>query len=369
MRQAKQQARFNTPLNAICPYFTMFPLEFPFGILKRGAQRGEVVLDPFAGRGTTLYAARLHGLPAFGIDSNPVAVAISQAKLANTTPTRIVRSAETILASRREPEHVPDGPFWRLAFHEEVLITLCRLREGLLANCGSDARKALRALILGSLHGPLSKQEPSYFSNQSPRTFAPKPAYSVKYWKKRGLSPPRVDALRIIERRATYCFAQETTIGTGLMIEGDSQDSSSFAVTDPVSWIITSPPYYGMRTYIPDQWLRWWFLGGPDKVDYSNSRQLSHFSQAVFCNGLRQVWTNCARVAAPSCRMVVRFGAINDRQVDHRQLVKDSFKGSPWKIITLRKAGTASHGKRQADQFVSSVGAIEEYDIWANLAG
>src|SRR4051812_34354595 len=97
MRSSKKQARFNTSLNAICPYFTMFPLEFPFGILKRGARPGEVVLDPFAGRGTTLYAARLLGMPAYGIDSNPVAVAISEAKLANTTPARIVRSARAIL--------------------------------------------------------------------------------------------------------------------------------------------------------------------------------------------------------------------------------------------------------------------------------
>ena len=46
----------STALNGICPYFTMFPLEFPLGVLLRHAKRGEAVLDPFAGRGTTLYA-------------------------------------------------------------------------------------------------------------------------------------------------------------------------------------------------------------------------------------------------------------------------------------------------------------------------
>lgn len=345
----------------------MFPLDFPLGILKRSARQGDVVLDPFAGRGTTLYAARLLGLPAYGIDSNPVAVAISEAKLANTTPARIISSARRILEQQKEPIHVPNGTFWRLAFNEEVLITLCRLREGLLANCQSDSRKALRALILGSLHGPLSKLEPSYFSNQSPRTFAPKPAYAIKYWQERKLIPPRVDALRLIERRANRCFTEEKTIGLGGAIEGDSRKQQVFKVPDTVSWIITSPPYYGMRTYIPDQWLRWWFLGGPETVDYSNAGQLAHTSQETFRNGLSDVWKNCATVASDNSRLIVRFGAINDRRVDHLQLVKDSLQASPWRIATLRNAGTAAYGKRQADQFVSSDSAIEEFDIWARL--
>jgi len=360
--------KFNTALNAVCPYFTMFPLDFPYRIFDRYASRGDAVLDPFAGRGTTLYAARLHGLPAYGIDSNPVAVAISQAKLANTSTGRVVRACKTILADYKSAKQVPSGKFWRLAFHEDALHTLCRLREGLIDNCDSDSRKALRAIILGALHGPLNKGEPSYFSNQCPRTFAPKPAYAVNFWTTRHLLPPDVDVVAIIRRRANRCFADEGTTGTGLAIQGDSQKASTFVLPKRVSWIVTSPPYYGMRTYIPDQWLRWWFLGGPDTVDYSNAHQLAHTSQAVFCEGLRQVWTNCAGVAKPGCRLVVRFGAINDRKIDPARLIKESLDDSPWRLLTLRNAGSASAGKRQADQFVKSSDAIEEYDVWARLA-
>jgi hypothetical protein len=131
---------------------------------------------------------------------------------------------------------------------------------------------------------------------------------------------------------------------------------------------VTSPPYYGMRTYIPDQWLRCWFLGGPDTVDYSNAHQLAHTSQAVFCERLRQVWTNCASVAKPGCRLVVRFGAINDRKIDAARLIKQSFDRSPWQLLTLRNAGSASAGKRQADTFVAASDPIEEYDVWATLS-
>ncbi|MFZ2642949.1 MAG: DNA methyltransferase [Verrucomicrobiia bacterium] len=358
----------STALNGICPYFTMFPLAFPLGVLLRHAERGETVLDPFAGRGTTLYAGRLRGLHAFGIDSNPVAVAISEAKLANTSPGRVVGAARRILDEIRSPNDFPVGEFWRRAFHEKVLASLCRLREGLLLNCESDARRALRAVILGALHGPRAKQRQSYFSNQCPRTYAPKPRYAAKFWRQRRMVPPQVDVLDVIERRARRYFGEEQTKASGCVVAGDSQQQASFrAVDKKASWILTSPPYYGMRTYIPDQWLRRWFVGGPSEVDYSNEGQLSHASQKDFAAGMRTVWKNCACHAKANCRLVIRFGAINNRNVDALELAKESLNGSPWKVLTSRKAGTASTGRRQADHFVPTEAAIEEYDIWSAL--
>ena len=357
----------NTALNAICPYFTMFPLRFPLDILKRYGSPGEKVFDPFAGRGTTLYAARLLGLDAFGIDSNPVAVAISEGKLANTSPAYIVASAKRILRNTSEPRQVPSGEFWQLAFHRDVLRTLCQLREALINNCESDARKALRAVILGALHGPLAKQEQSYFSNQCPRTYSPKPRYATEFWRARGLSAPRVNALRIIERRAARFFGEEQTVASGRIIAGDSQDRANFRTLPKSAWILTSPPYYGMRTYIPDQWLRQWFIGGKPEVDYTNTDQLSHGSQEIFRDGLQRVWNNCATVARTGSRMVIRFGAINDRRVDALGLIKDSLRDTPWKLLTCRSAGTASTGKRQADHFAPANAPIKEYDVWAEL--
>lgn len=358
----------STALNGICPYFTMFPLEFPLGVLLRHAAKDDTVLDPFAGRGTTLYAGRLRGLHAFGIDSNPVAVAISEAKLVNTSPGRVVAAARRILEDIQVPRDVPTGEFWRRAFHEKVLAILCRLREGLMLTCESDTRKALRAVILGALHGPRAKQQQSYFSNQCPRTYAPKPRYAAKFWRQRRLAPPHVDVLEIIQRRAKRFFGDERTRGSGCVVSGDSQQASSFDRIDrKASWILTSPPYYGMRTYIPDQWLRRWFVGGPAEVDYSNGAQLSHASQEDFAVGMRAVWKNCASRARLGCRLVIRFGAINDRQVDALELARESLRDSHWKVLTARRAGTASKGKRQAEHFVPTEAAMEEYDIWAEL--
>ncbi|WP_368014006.1 DNA methyltransferase [Acidithiobacillus thiooxidans] len=49
----------------------MVPLEYPNRVLAKHRKEKAVVLDPFCGRGTTLFSARKFGFSAWGIDSSP----------------------------------------------------------------------------------------------------------------------------------------------------------------------------------------------------------------------------------------------------------------------------------------------------------
>ena len=69
-----------------------------------------------------------------------------------------------------------------------------------------------------------------------------------------------------------------------------------------------------MRTYIPDQWLRNWFVGGTSHVEYSNIDQLKHSSPDEFAAQLSAVWLNMAAVAADDARSIIRFEGISDRK-------------------------------------------------------
>lgn len=347
----------------------MFPLEFPLGILRRRAKKYQTVLDPFCGRGTTNFAARLVGLRSLGVDSSPVAAAITAAKLVHVESPEILSEARDILTNT-EPHNIPSGPFWAEAYHTETLLELCRFRTAFLRDCSTPTRIALRGIILGALHGPKQKTFQSYFSNQCPRTYAPKPVYATKYWRSRGLSPLRVDALEIIERRVKRYYSAVPE-GNGEVRLRDSREVDSLvpeSVDARFSWVITSPPYYGMRTYIPDQWLRSWFIGGADHVDYSSERQITHTSPEDFAADLRKVWRNVAFACASDATMVVRFGGISDRRVNPQELAKTSFRDSPWRLLTIRNAGSAREGKRQADTFLRSRSKpVVEYDLWARL--
>lgn len=354
-------------LNGICPYFTMFPLDFPFKILKRRAQAGDLVLDPFCGRGTTNFAARLVGICSHGVDSSPVAAAITASKIVFATADEILAEARRIL-SERDVRDIPTGEFWQWAFHPTVLSALCQFREAFLEDCTADTRIALRGILLGALHGPKQKTFPSYFSNQCPRTYAPKPAYATRFWKERGLVPEPIDILGVINRRAKRYFATSSKI-TGTVRLADSRKVEALLPENPEArfdWVITSPPYYGMRTYIPDQWLRNWFVGGPDVVDYSYCDQVVHSSPEDFAADLRQVWSNAEAVCAEDAKMVIRFGGISDRRADPLDLVKSSLRDSGWRITTIKKAGSAQEGKRQADAFLRRKSKpMVEYDVWA----
>lgn len=361
----------STTLNGLCPYYTMFPLSFPMRRLRSG-KAGEWVLDPFCGRGTTNFAARLLGLPSIGIDSNPVAVAIAQAKVVATSPERIVRACREILASAREPCGVPEGAFWRTCFHRDTLNEVCVVREALLRDCRSAARKALRGLLLGRLHGPRTKGAPSYLSNQMPRTFAPKPKYAVGFWRRRKLTPPRVNVLDLVGRMSHWYFREVPRHVPAHIIYGDSGSVDLAHLGPRASWVVTSPPYYGMRTYVPDQWLRNWFLGGPPHVPYSAEGQIVQSSQDDFAEALAKVWANVAGACRPGARLSVRFGAIHDRRCDPRDLIRASFRrcDEPWSVRAVRSAGRASHGKRQAGQFGRVLRSpVEEWDVLATLAG
>lgn len=358
-------------LNAVCPYFTMFPLRFPLSVLSRVAESGDVVFDPFCGRGTTNYAARLLRLPSIALDSSRLATATTEAKLvsARVSPDHIVQEARRILGHKRKCD-VPRGQFWSMAYKREVLTEICLLRKSLLDDCRSQTRKALRGIVLGALHGPFMKDgTTSYFSNQAPRTFAPKPRYAVAFWRRTGYRAPSVSVLDIITRRAVRYYSARLPTVDHVVRRGDSRHLSALRIVcgeRKPRIIVTSPPYYGLRTYVPDQWLRDWFLGGPERVDYSYGVQLSHRSTTAFVKDLQTVWRNVATISHKRARLIFRFGAINDRLLDPADVIKASLEDTPWRLVTISNAGTAYGGRRQADSFDSYRSKpVTELDAWA----
>jgi hypothetical protein len=361
----------NTELNGICPYFTMYPLDFPLRILSQQKEKDAWVCDPFCGRGTTNFAARLCGLPSIGFDSSPVAVAIAAAKLADTAFERVVNCAELILSGAPDPAHIPIGEFWQWGFSTTTLIQICRLREELLRACHTPERIMLRAILLGALHGPRMKRLPSYLSNQCLRTFAPKPLYAARFWKDRHLTPPIIDVLGVVFRRAERYLSKEIPTVAGRIRQADSRASFEEIAGELCSWVITSPPYYGMRTYMPDQWLRYWFVGGPDSVDYGQRiTDFDHSSPEEFSNQLKKVWKNTAMICRDRAKLVCRFGGVHERKHDPLEILKASFEDTGWRLTTIKPAGTALDGYRQAKQFGDhqKKRPREEYDVYARLA-
>ena len=339
----------------------------------RTKPRSTVVLDPFCGRGTTNYAARVLGFRSYGFDTSHVAVAIAKAKLASPPADRVIALADRYLNDPSDYE-LPEGEFWHWAYHPKTLDQICRIRSRLLRARTGDATHLLRAVMLGALHGPLPKhlRNASYFSNQMPRTFASKPAYSAKYWHKRSMRPPLVNVSDVVRKRTEAVLRLTFPAPTSptAIRRGDATKKKTFdSVVDSVDLVITSPPYYGLRTYVEDQWLRNWFLGGSDTVTYGGHPQLDHGSKENFAKDLARVWDRVAEVGSERLRMLVRFGSIGSRSSAPGSILRRSLElsSSTWKIKRSRDCGSAAYGKRQANHMGDSTTPAHERDYSISL--
>jgi hypothetical protein len=209
---------------------------------------------------------------------------------------------------------------------------------------------------------------PSYFSNQMPRTFSSKPDYSVRFWKERGMYPPVASIVEVIRKKLSRIDdldsdAHGSTRNIKCM---DARTARAFRNIPKASITITSPPYYGMRTYVQDQWLRMWFLGGPDQINYETRDQVCHTGHDAFIADLAKVWRNVRKHSLPRAHLYVRFGALPSAKCDPIFLLRSSLEDAGgWRIVSVRPAKTSQAGKRQADQMGHQSEPAEEYDFHA----
>ena len=254
--------------HSICPYFAMFPESFVEHWVSRVTKKGDLVLDPFCGRGTAPFQSMLMGRRCLANDLNPVAYCLTRAKTNAPTDGRLLARLTMLERAydnrrwRTAVERLPE--FFRYAYDPYTLRQLLYLRASLRWKY-SDVDCMLAALVLGALHGE-SEKSSSYLSNQMPRTISTKPRYSIAFWQKHGFHPPRRNTFDLLRRVVAYRYESDAPAGKGEVVLGDMRDLPRTVQQHErkVACVITSPPYLGITRFEEDQWLRIWFLGGAD---------------------------------------------------------------------------------------------------------
>jgi hypothetical protein len=299
--------------HALCPYFAMFPETFVETWVERLTRPGEYVLDPFCGRGTSPFQALLMGRRAVASDVNPVAYCVTRAKT-NAPPVASVRRRLTTLEREFKPSSWEGNrkqlpPFFRSAYSPMTLRQVIYLRSQLRWR-DSDVDCFIAALTLGSLHGE-SSISPSYLSNQMPRTISTKPAYSIKFWKERGLRPPVREAFDLLRRQLEYRYESEPPSRRAMVWQMDMRElpRARSMLPQRIACVITSPPYLDVTSFEEDQWLRLWFLGGPPHPTYRKvSIDDRHENPAAYWRMVADMWRTLGLVLAPKSNVVVRLG-------------------------------------------------------------
>jgi len=303
-------------LHALCPYFAMFPHTFVRKYLFAFTGAGDVILDPFSGRGTTLLESLLLDRKALAVDINPVAACVTGAK-AHVPALPAIGSRldelerhcrETNLQSVDEERRALPS-FFAHAFHYWTLREILFIRRHLDWR-HSDIDRFIAALALGSLHGEMDKSR-SYFSNQMPRTISTKPAYSIRYWHEHGLRPKRRRVFEILRNRARLRLQDGRPSHPGIALQADVRKTSRLLESwqGRVQAIITSPPYLNVTNFEEDQWLRLWFLGGPPWPTYGRiSKDDRHSSAEGYWRFLSEAWQGVAGLLAKGGFIVCRVG-------------------------------------------------------------
>src|ERR1041385_6453862 len=67
------------------PYYAMFPGAFASRVANEYTEEGDTILDPFAGRATSLFAAASADRVGLGVEINPVGWVYGKAKLQTAT--------------------------------------------------------------------------------------------------------------------------------------------------------------------------------------------------------------------------------------------------------------------------------------------
>lgn len=67
-------------LNSLCGYLAMFPLHISEEYIKKYTKEGDIVYDPFSGRGTTAFAAIKNNRISYSNDLSDLAFVLTRAK-------------------------------------------------------------------------------------------------------------------------------------------------------------------------------------------------------------------------------------------------------------------------------------------------
>ena len=291
-----QERLWGHPFHPMCSYLASFPAALTHTFIARYSRPGDVVLDPFSGRGTTALQSCAEGRIGVGNDLNPFATLLTAAKVEPATraqaTTRLAQlrlgwnaqsagwlalgarvSADPGAADALVPvAGSADGPAdgvdsvpveVALAFHPRTLGQLLFVRSSLQLDDVTD--RFLAAAITGILHG----KSASYLSELMPNTFSMAPRYVRDFAAKTAFASPERDVFDGLSKKLDRLFRQPPPPTTGIALLGDARDVAPRARAalraagrpDRARLVVTSPPYLRVVKYGYYNWLRTWFLG------------------------------------------------------------------------------------------------------------
>ena len=253
---AKQ--RYGHPIHEVS-YRACYKPQLPGYFIKRYAQPGQLVYDPFMGRGTTLIEAKLLGHNVIGNDVNPLSTILTAPRLCEQNLEKITQRIEQIDLQRVEIEDKDLLVF----FEQQTLIELYGWRSYFKARQATGIFDEVDAWLQMTACNRLTGHSKGFFSVY---TLPPNQATTLnaqrKINAKRSQKPEYRDTKKLILKKSKSLLRHKlpnnynATTSTLLC---RSADATPEIQNESVQLIVTSPPFLDIVNYVGDNWLRNWF--------------------------------------------------------------------------------------------------------------
>ena len=326
-------------------YYAMFPPSFPYNAIDGLTDAGDTVLDPFCGRGNSLFCAMAQGRGATGIDINPLAYLYSAVRCS------IVVDKDDVLQRLGDVSHavmpqdrVSGGAFETMAWSPEVRGFLHAARRELDWR-HDDTDRVLMGFVALHAQDKLSK---SGLSNKLPPTIACSPDYAVRWWNDHAMTkPPSTDPVESLTDKICrrYQFGVPD-FEAGEAREGDSRKVLEALEPLRASLLITSPPYIDVTDYWNDHWIRLWLLGYLFQKDWS--RAAKFLGKGHYKEMLREVFTASKRHLAADATVLVRSDVRKRTSEVCRDVLQNVFPNHKMYMHSSEAPGTGEsvhHGR------------------------
>jgi len=237
----------HSDIEGLHPYPAKFVAELPRALLTvLPVPPGTAVLDPFCGSGTTLVESQRREVPSFGIDLNPIACLMSRVKTAPLSP-GLAESINAVLARAHTIAKpvIPDIPNLNHWFMPNVQQSLARITQA-IADAAECHRDILR-LALSSIIVRVSNQESDTRYAAIAKKVTAESVFSAFH--------------RAAQRISDALHQRRYTLPSARVLEADILNVDPKVISQPISLVITSPPYPNAYEYWLYHKYRMWWLG------------------------------------------------------------------------------------------------------------
>jgi len=232
--------------------------------IERFSEEGDLIYDPFGGRGTTVIEAGLRGRQVVQNDINPLSVLLTKPRFFVPSLGAVSDRLSLVPCDHGPAPGIDLSMFYHPATEKEILA----LREFLAEHMGPGDEDEVNAWIRMVATNRLTGHSSGFFSVYTlPPNQAVSPGSQVKINIKRQQVPPYRDTHEIIVKK-TRTLTRNLTIKererlrkageSGIFLTGGAASTPEIR-ENSVQLTVTSPPFLNIVQYSKDNWLRCWF--------------------------------------------------------------------------------------------------------------